>query len=71
MDWLIAYDDLFTARHAHCLLCSRLCLDQAWHGIWDLAPDRSVAYVLCVRCRSQEGGRAQVRALLVQRYKEI
>ena len=70
MDWLIAYDDLFTARLRCCLLCGRRCDGEGVQGIWDLSTSRSAAYVLCHRCKAQEGSQGALRTRLVQRYKE-
>ena len=68
-DWLTAYDDLFTARHAHCLLCGHLNLGDAWHGIVEVG-GLSVAYTLCLSCKRHDANRVQVRTLLARRSRE-
>jgi hypothetical protein len=70
MDWLTALDDLLCARPRHCLLCTRRCTGEAVQGIWDLSPERSVAYILCGRCQAQEGSQAALRARLVHRSEK-
>ena len=55
-DWLCPLDDLMAARHAHCLLCGRLNLGDAWHGIVEVG-GLSVAYTLCLHCKNHDANR--------------
>lgn len=64
-DWLVATDDGLVERWQHCTVCGRRGV-QLWGicGTLRLA----LAYVLCQRCKDQDGVRA-VERLFAQRYE--
>ncbi len=69
MDLLAPWDMLMRGGLTHCTACGRAVGARTWVNTWIIGA-LAVAIAICDRCATTTDWRAQLRSLMLERYKE-